>query len=134
MKAIVEGEPPGLPSEGYSATAQDFVKACVNKIPSKRHTYPMLLAHPWLKSLTKPETIAEDSEGEEAATHGETLAAKTARLNLNRDGVYDREVADWVQQSFKQLDADDAAKMKTVRPALHAAPLDTVKPVGGLGF
>lgn len=98
----------------------------------------MLLAHPWLKSLTKPETITEDSEGEEAATHGETLAAETARLSLSKDGIHDREVADWVRQSLDQLDQGaldaDAAKMKTVRPALHTAPLDTVKPVGGPGF
>lgn len=141
-KAIVEGEPPGLPSEGYSATAQDFVKACVNKVPQKRHTYPMLLAHPWLKSLTKPETITEDAEAEEAATQGgDALADATGKLDLNRNGaVHDQEVADWVRRCLERgqhggdVPGDDTSAKMKVRPALHAAPLDKVKSVGGAGL
>lgn len=133
MKAIVEGEPPGLPSEGYSATAHDFVKACVNKIPARRHTYPMLLTHPWLKSLTKPETIAEDAEDEEAAAQGDGLVDATANLNL-RDGTLDREVAEWVQQCLDRVGKGPldlaSANMKPIRPALHAAPLDTFGAAG----
>lgn len=129
-----------MPSKGYSATAQDFVKACVNKIPAKRHTYPMLLAHPWLKPLTHPETIEEDAEGEEAAAQSDGVdgvADATEKLNLNRGVVHDEEVAEWVLQCLdrKAKDSSDspAANTKTVRPALHAAPLNPFNPVGSGG-
>lgn len=136
MKAIVEGEPPRLPSDHYSSVAQDFVRACVNKIPSKRHTYPMLLTHPWLKALAKPETIDEDAEGEEAAAHGHDLADAAGKLNLggiDGDGVYDWEVAEWVRRSLERKSAGHAdqgqANQETLRPALHAAPLDGLSPL-----
>lgn len=132
MQAIVEGDPPDLPSEGYSAQAQDFVRSCLNKNPHKRHTYPMLLAHPWIKALGKPETIAEDAEAEEAAA-GDALADATGALNLNNpsgqvaEGDYD--VAEWVKGVLerKKSGAGDGVGVK--KPALHAAPLDSVSPV-----
>ena len=65
-QAIVEGEPPALP-EGYSDTARDFVKGCLNKIPKLRPTYAMLLKHPWLQPFSKPETITEEAEEGPAA-------------------------------------------------------------------
>ncbi|KAK3940598.1 PaMKK3 MAPK kinase encoded by the PaMKK3 protein [Diplogelasinospora grovesii] len=126
LNAIVEGDPPSLPSEGYSATAQDFVRSCLNKIPTKRHTYPMLLAHPWLKPLGHPETITEDAEAEEAAADDE-LADATGSLNI--DGISgDREVAQWVNEV---LDRKRKGLLQTSaeKPALHAAPLDSVSPV-----
>lgn len=93
----------------------------------------MLLQHPWLKSLTKPETIAEDAEGEEAAAHGDELADATAKLDINGNSVYDREVAEWVHHALdlknKGLLDGDKSKAETVRPALHAAPLDSVSPL-----
>jgi mitogen-activated protein kinase kinase len=130
-QAIVEGDPPDLPSEGYSAAAQDFVRSCLNKIPTKRHTYPMLLTHPWIKALGKPETISEDAEAEDAAAENE-LADATGSMSLNNPsglvGEGDYEVAEWVrtvlERKRKGLLKDEAKK-----PALHAAPLDSVSPV-----
>lgn len=132
LSAIVEGDPPGLPTEGYSALAQDFVRCCLNKNPHKRHTYPMLLTHPWIKTLGKPETIAEDAEAEAAAAD-DALADAAGELSLNNptgqvaEGDY--EVAEWVRDVLdrkrKGLLRDDGKK-----PALHAAPLDTISPVG----
>ncbi|KAK4218982.1 PaMKK3 MAPK kinase encoded by the PaMKK3 protein [Rhypophila decipiens] len=131
LSAIVEGEPPSLPAEGYSATAHDFVRSCLNKIPAKRHTYPMLLAHPWMKPLGRPETITEDAEAEDAAADDELVDA-TGSLSLNSPmGAVggDKEVAEWVnnvlERKRKGLLQDSANK-----PALHAAPLDSVSPVG----
>lgn len=123
-QAIVEGDPPDLPEEGYSPTAQDFVRSSLNKIPAKRPTYPMLLAHPWLKPLTKPETITEDDEAEDG---DDALADAAAKLNL-QPGAGDAEVASWVtdilEKKQKGLVSD-----KSEKPALHAAPLDSVSPV-----
>ncbi|KAK4125220.1 kinase-like protein [Parathielavia appendiculata] len=130
LSAIVEGEPPNLPSEGYSAQAQDFVRCCLNKNPHKRHTYAMLLAHPWIKALGKPETIAENAEAEEAAADDE-LADATGSLSLNNPGGQiaegDYEVADWVKGVLhrkKEGLLQDGGK----KPALHAAPLDSLSP------
>ncbi|KAL2181104.1 kinase-like domain-containing protein [Thermothelomyces heterothallicus CBS 202.75] len=131
LSAIVEGDPPDLPSDGYSALAQDFVRCCLNKNPHKRHTYPMLLAHPWIKSLGKPETITEDAEAEEAAAD-DALADATGSLSLNnpsgqvREGDY--EVAEWVK-AVLQRKRDGLLKEEAKKPALHAAPLDTLSPM-----
>ncbi|KAL2016823.1 hypothetical protein VTK56DRAFT_2946 [Thermocarpiscus australiensis] len=130
LNAIVEGDPPDLPSEGYSAAAQDFVRSCLNKIPTKRHTYPMLLTHPWIKTLGRPETITEDADAEDAAADDE-LADATGSLSLNNpSGLIaegDYEVAQWVrdvlERKRKGLLQDTMQK-----PALHAAPLDSVSP------
>lgn len=131
-QAIVEGDPPDLPVEGYSAVARDFVKSCLNKEPRKRHTYPMLLAHPWLKPLTKPETITEDIEAEAAE---DALADATGRLELDNagisaggDGSGDREVAEWVRDVMEKRRAGLLGDGQQ-KPALHAAPLDSVSPV-----
>ena len=90
----------------------------------------MLLAHPWIQALSKPETIAEDAEAEDAAADDE-LADATGALNLNGPTNFvggDYEVAEWVtgvlDRKRKGLLNGTAEK-----PALHAAPLDTVSPV-----
>ncbi|KAK0656292.1 kinase-like domain-containing protein [Cercophora newfieldiana] len=131
LSAIVEGDPPDLPSEGYSSLAKDFVRSCLNKIPTKRHTYPMLLAHPWIKALTKPETIAEDAEAEEAAADDD-LADATGALDLSgpTDGTGgDYEVAAWVNGVLERK-RKGLLKGVAEKPALHAAPLDSQSPVG----
>lgn len=129
LSAIVEGDPPKLPTEGFSPVAHDFVRSCLNKIPTKRHTYPMLLTHPWLKALSKPETIAEDVEAEDAAAEDELVDA-TGALDLNGiagPAAGDSEVAEWVNGV---LDRKRQGLLKGVaeKPALHAAPLDSVSP------
>lgn len=48
LSAIVDGPPPKLPRDKFSAEAQDFVSACLQKIPERRPTYAALLEHPWL--------------------------------------------------------------------------------------
>lgn len=49
LSAIVDGPPPKLPRDKFSADAQDFVSVCLQKIPERRPTYAALLEHPWLK-------------------------------------------------------------------------------------
>jgi len=131
LSAIVEGDPPDLPSEGFSPLAQDFVRSCLNKIPTKRHTYPMLLTHPWIKTLSKPETIAEDAEAEDAAAD-DVLVDATGALSLSgpTNGIGgDYEVAEWVN-SVLERKQKGLLKGVAEKPALHAAPLDSVSPVG----
>ncbi|KAK3996508.1 PaMKK3 MAPK kinase encoded by the PaMKK3 protein [Cladorrhinum sp. PSN332] len=132
LSAIVEGDPPDLPSEGYSTAAKDFVRSCLNKIPTKRHTYPMLLQHPWIQSLSKPETIAEDAEAEDAA-EGDDLVDATGSLSITTpSGVRggDPEVAAWVNGVLDRRKAG-LVQDSLNKPALHAAPLDTVPSPAG---
>lgn len=49
LQAIVHGDAPQLPPEGYSDTARDFVAACLEKVPERRATYGEMLEHPFLK-------------------------------------------------------------------------------------
>jgi mitogen-activated protein kinase kinase len=124
LNAIVEGEPPGLPESGYSDTAKDFVRGCLNKIPKLRPTYAMLLNHAWLKPMTQPQTIAEEAEeGEEA----DQVADAVGHLDLN-SGTQDKEVADWVKEVLR-LKSEGKGGDGSTRPALHAAPLDSVSPL-----
>jgi mitogen-activated protein kinase kinase len=121
----VEGDPPDLPEDGYSNTARDFVRGCLNKIPKQRPTYAMLLKHPWLKSLSKPQTITEEAEdGEEV----EEVAAAVGKMSLDV-GTEDAEVAEWVKSTL-QRKAAGLGKSGPSRPALHAAPLNGASPVG----
>ncbi|KAK8145144.1 hypothetical protein G3M48_004860 [Beauveria asiatica] len=134
LNAIVEGEPPTLPGEGYSDMAHDFVKGCTNKVPLKRPTYAAMLKHPWLSSLSKPVTIAEEAEeGEEA----EQVAAQVGQMTLS-SGTDDDEVAEWVRGELLRRATGQSAAGKDKpptspaqgRPALHAVPLDSVSPLG----
>ncbi|GKT62873.1 mitogen activated protein kinase kinase [Colletotrichum tofieldiae] len=121
-QAIVEGEPPGLPEEGYSSTAHDFVHKCLNKIPKDRPTYAALLQHPWMAPFSKIETIAEEAEeGDEA----EAVAETVGKLSLS-SGTDDEEVAEWVKSVLERKRSGLVAPAS--RPALHAAPLDSVSP------
>lgn len=125
LQAIVEGEPPGLPEEGYSDVAKDFVKSCVRKIAKQRPTYAALLKHPWLNSLSMPVTIAE--EPEDGDTEAEAVAEAVDRLNIT-DDVIDQEVADWVK-GVLQAKKDGTTPKGAGKPALHAAPLNSISPL-----
>lgn len=84
----------------------------------------MLLKHPWLKDFGKPETITEEAEeGEEA----ERVAEAVGKIDLG-SGTEDPEVADWVKGVLKRKNEGKNAAGPS-RPALHAAPLDSVSPM-----
>jgi len=124
LSAIVDGEPPDLPAEGYSDAARNFVRGCLNKIPNLRPTYAMLLQHAWLAPLAKPDTITEEEEEEVEAAHEATggEAAGDQGPAEAIEVVEDKEVADWVKAAIEKR---RSGKMKGVeKPALHAAPLD----------
>ncbi|EKJ68115.1 hypothetical protein NXS19_005461 [Fusarium pseudograminearum] len=124
LSAIVEGEPPAMPEEGYSDTATDFVRSCLHKIPKQRPTYAMLLKHPWLIDFTKPQTITEEAEdGDEA----DKVAEAVGKIALNST-TEDAEVADWVN-GVLQKERDGLKVDGPLRPALHTAPLDSVSPL-----
>ncbi|KAG8528841.1 uncharacterized protein KY384_006530 [Bacidia gigantensis] len=115
LSAIVDGEPPDLPTDRFSEEARDFVRGALNKIPKLRPTYAMLLQHPWLSVMLKPPTIAEeDEEGDEPGDTGIASAP----------GVVDEEVSKWVLQALERK--RNNSMTKKAKPALHAAPLDTV--------
>lgn len=119
LSAIVDGDPPDLPSDTFSEAAHDFVKGCLMKIPKLRPTYAMLLQHAWLAPLLKPPTITE--EDEEAAEAGEDTAASAS---ANEPSTADKEVAEWVQAAIERR--RNGTMGKKAKPALHAAPLDAV--------
>lgn len=73
----------------------------------------MLLQHGWLASLSKPQTIIEDDEDEDGAG-----------MDIASSGTEDPEVAEWVKDA---LDRKKQGLMgESQKPALHAAPLDTI--------
>jgi len=127
VQAIVDGEPPDLPPEGYSDAARNFVRGCLNKIPNLRPTYAMLLQHAWLAPLAKPETITEEDEDEVvAATEADASeAAGDKGLPEPIDAVFDQEVADWVKGAIEKR--RKGTMKRAEKPALHAAPLDAVQ-------
>ncbi|KAI9886029.1 MAG: hypothetical protein M1823_002196 [Watsoniomyces obsoletus] len=122
LSAIVDGEPPDLPQDGFTPVARDFVRGCLNKIPKLRPTYAMLLRHPWLSELLKPPTIAEaDETAETPSPH----LPSSDHVPTSGDTT-DEEVAQWVRDA---LDKRRRGVMgKKDKPALHAAPLDARAP------
>lgn len=117
----MDGEPPDLPEEGYSDVAKNFVRGCLNKIPKLRPTYSMLLQHQWLAPLVKPQTITEEDEEEAEAV----MESKSDSALVDDEGVYDKEVADWVKEALEKRKNGTLGK-GIPKPALHAAPLDAV--------
>ena len=114
-----------MPETGYSDLAKDFVKGCLHKIPKMRPTYAMLLKHAWIKSLSKPETITEVAEDAEAA---DKVAEAVGHIGLS-SGTEDAEVAEWVKSVLKR-NAEGQSGDGPSKPALHAAPLDSISPLG----
>jgi mitogen-activated protein kinase kinase len=127
MQAIVDGEPPDLPDEGFSDASRNFVRGCLNKIPNSRPTYAMLLQHPWLAPLIKPETITEEDEDEVIAAEEAQADAAAGDVGSPEpsDDVVDKEVADWVKDAIDKRKRGVLGK-GVPKPALHAAPLDAV--------
>jgi mitogen-activated protein kinase kinase len=80
----------------------------------------MLLSHPWLASLSKPPTISEADEDEEAAEIEETQPST---------GTEDPEVATWVKNAMERK--KNGLMGESQKPALHAAPLDRVSSPSG---
>ncbi|KAK6859546.1 map kinase [Apiospora arundinis] len=128
LSAIVEGDPPDLPAEGYSDTARKFVHACLHKVPKMRPTYGALLASDWLQNLAKPETITEeDEEAAENDASEQAITEAVDKLKLGKSGsTEDAEVAAWVQGVLEGK-ATGKLKSGSSKPALHAAPLDAVQ-------
>lgn len=124
-----------MPSEGYSQMSHDFVRACLNKVPRLRPTYGALLQHPWLAPLSKINAIAEDLE--DSDEENGSVTQRMAGLSVDggdSDGTNpteDAEVAAWVKSVLVRREAGNEPpdQSKGVRPALHAAPLDSVSPV-----
>ncbi|SMR62920.1 unnamed protein product [Zymoseptoria tritici ST99CH_3D1] len=133
LSAIVDGDPPDLPSDTFSEAARDFVAGCLNKIPKLRPTYPMLLQHAWLATLAQPATIVEEDEeaAEAAMANGEPLEQTTSEPSqggVDQGGFVDREVGEWVIAAIERR--RNGTMGKSAKPALHAAPLDAVDAVG----
>ncbi|KAJ5624999.1 MAP kinase kinase PBS2 [Penicillium lagena] len=108
LHAIVHGDPPTLPSTGYSEDAHNFIRACLDKNPKNRPSYSTLIRHPWLASLMQP-----PSEAEQHSESGDASAT-----------TEDKEVADWVHKQKERR----AQKLHpdAEKPALHAVALDKV--------
>lgn len=95
----------------------------------------MLLQHPWLAGLSKPAAISEDDEmgdsspadGPAAATNGTTTTTTTTSSAAEAaDPAYDEEVAQWVKTALRRK--AEGLMGSSAKPALHAAPLDSVSP------
>lgn len=120
-----------MPEEGYSTLARDFVKGCLHKIPKMRPTYAMLLNHPWLQNFSKPPTISERDEDDaaEAAAQGlEELSiyGDDGKPFPTGENSYDEDVANWVKNAMEKKRQGLLGSF--AKPALHAAPLDSVSP------
>lgn len=89
----------------------------------------MLLQHPWLKSLSKgSETITEEDEAEAEAVANDLADAAAHQLTITPEGSGDAEVAEWVRTALERKNKGLEPKPQGERPALHAAPLDSVSP------
>jgi mitogen-activated protein kinase kinase len=87
----------------------------------------MLLQHPWLAPLIKPETITEEDEDEVIAAEEAQADAAAGDVGSPEpsDDVVDKEVADWVKDAIDKRKRGVLGK-GVPKPALHAAPLDAV--------
>ncbi len=114
-QAIVDGEPPDLPAEGFSDAARNFVRGCLHKVPKLRPTYAMLLQHAWLAPLVKPATIAEEDEDD---------SSPASAADDSDPRIVDAEVAEWVAEALERRRTGRMGKRAP--PPLHSAPLDAV--------
>ncbi|KAK2811926.1 hypothetical protein FQN49_008410 [Arthroderma sp. PD_2] len=110
LNAIVQGDPPTLPADGFSPESKDFVSSCLQKNPALRPTYANLIRHAWVASLMQPPPAAT-AEGD-------------APPQTNDHDTFDEEVAEWVRSSIEKRKVGLANGKE--RPALHAVALDAV--------
>jgi mitogen-activated protein kinase kinase len=81
----------------------------------------MLLSHGWLATLSKPATISEEDELDEEF---EDLGLEDG--HTSKPNNYDKEVAEWVKAALEKKRSGTMGE--AAKPALHAAPLDSVSP------
>lgn len=86
----------------------------------------MLLQHGWLSPLDKPATISEEDE-EESEKDGNEIK----NVEVESSTTEDKEVAEWVLAALEQRKNGQMKDSK--KPALHAAPLDSISPVTSPG-
>ncbi|KAJ5682728.1 MAP kinase kinase PBS2 [Penicillium macrosclerotiorum] len=116
LHAIVHGDPPALPAEGFSEEAHAFVSACLDKNPKNRPTYNMLLRHAWLAPLMQPPTEAESAT--------DSCESSTSGSNSPSAMTEDKEVSEWVHKQLQRR--KDGLLRDVEKPALHAVALDKV--------
>ncbi|CAI2169515.1 17792_t:CDS:2 [Funneliformis geosporum] len=76
LAAIVNGVPPVLPADRFSAECLDFVAQCLNKNPQNRPTYAQLLEHPFLEKY-KDADVDMKSWAEQAYSSRKDLLKQT---------------------------------------------------------
>jgi hypothetical protein len=107
LTAIVHGDPPELPEEGYSDDARDFVARCLHRVPELRATYAELL----VRSLV---TIGWDS----------TLIGLISGTSISCAGSYIRGGHGWMGCASRRAarhQGTTAAKTATISSADRAA-------------
>ncbi|WEW54700.1 MAP kinase kinase Wis1 [Emydomyces testavorans] len=120
LNAIVQGDPPALPDEGFSSHAKDLVQCCLNKNAALRPTYTTLLRHPWLADLLSP-PVSSEGEVEGGAAFDKKGKDPDSPAQLD---TADEEVAVWVKDA---LDRRKRGVMgRHAQPALHKVALDAV--------
>jgi mitogen-activated protein kinase kinase len=88
----------------------------------------MLLQHGWLAPLDKPATISEEDEAlvEDLGALVLVDGNDDAATGIAGNNTFDKEVSDWCVAA---LERKRSGQMGTAaKPALHAAPLDSVSP------
>lgn len=86
----------------------------------------MLLQHGWLADLSKPPVISEEDEelADELVDLG--IGEQSMGSGIGGENMYDREVAEWCKAAMERKRLGNMGT--AAKPALHAAPLDTVSP------
>jgi mitogen-activated protein kinase kinase len=86
----------------------------------------MLLNHGWLAPLSKPATISEEDEALDEDLSALDLDGNSLAGNGSSENMFDKEVSDWV---LAAIEKKRNGKMGfAAKPALHAAPLDSMSP------
>lgn len=75
-----------------------------------------------MADLSKPAVISEEDEDEDAAE---------PTADLGSSGTEDAEVAAWVKSAMDRK--KNGLMSESQKPALHAAPLDSISPISSPG-